>query len=816
MINFTQRIKFVLVIALSFVGMTAQAIDKITLGELTYNVLSTEEVQFSTTEHSAYSDEIIDWTAAYAAACQALGAESVSVNDFVRVDPIGNAFAFNINDGWCSADGMVDGCGWGTALGICVKAWNFDASGEVVIDGIASYFGCYDEEHSVGDEAHAYFAVVKGTDAVVIDFHITFSEKVRHYLSTLNVVGEQSVVIERTTIQGYEPSRAVFKPALVAEALGIETGKLASNLQKMLFMQKCDQDLFLTDELSQDFTAGAPGWWMARTIYPIGHEKVGEDSPYLGACGYGNNALLFAEAFHFNEALDTLMANVGQFPGNLQEGDDLFANIYVISDDKAYKLQIEVKVSAAATTGLNGMTEVGSKMVTIQQYPTTDFSTTSYSVNLPSIASALGCATNDVAYKALSNEDTFYPGATTTNAIGGYWFTKDGYVCNYATGEDGAYFFIDPVSAGDYDSFIIGQMPGNFAVGDSAVVDQFFIHGDQYYRVHLHMDIIEKPAIEDDQWTIVANRSVVVKQTPNGGYEWSAQTGIIKAQDLTNLLGTTSPVLYGEVVDENGAVSKTDEYNINERPGFWLTADGYASPWGNNTTWAITCLPSVTGAANGDWGFKCMQFAGFGELGNSYTGTFYLLNPENYKCIKVTLTNTVVDVVTESEIIGEQDVVLPVTLNGESIDFDLAPLAEKFGITTDELYSGNFLHGLTGGAVTVTTGLQFDQKGNIDESGNGAFGLMWESEESLFVYSNMDEEVADDWTTSADVYFDVEGKQYILHIRFVSKVAYDEYITAVSTVKADKQNAIIFDLSGRQVQKAQKGIFIQNGKKVVK
>jgi len=40
-------------------------------------------------------------------------------------------------------------------------------------------------------------------------------------------------------------------------------------------------------------------------------------------------------------------------------------------------------------------------------------------------------------------------------------------------------------------------------------------------------------------------------------------------------------------------------------------------------------------------------------------------------------------------------------------------------------------------------------------------------------------------------------------------------LTGISAVKADLKNAEIFDLNGRKVSNAQKGMFIVNGKKVV-
>jgi hypothetical protein len=40
--------------------------------------------------------------------------------------------------------------------------------------------------------------------------------------------------------------------------------------------------------------------------------------------------------------------------------------------------------------------------------------------------------------------------------------------------------------------------------------------------------------------------------------------------------------------------------------------------------------------------------------------------------------------------------------------------------------------------------------------------------------------------------------------------------TGIGEVETETENAVIFDLAGRRVQKAQKGLYIVNGKKVIK
>jgi hypothetical protein len=43
----------------------------------------------------------------------------------------------------------------------------------------------------------------------------------------------------------------------------------------------------------------------------------------------------------------------------------------------------------------------------------------------------------------------------------------------------------------------------------------------------------------------------------------------------------------------------------------------------------------------------------------------------------------------------------------------------------------------------------------------------------------------------------------------------DVVATGISSIEADEKANTIFDLSGRRVQKAQKGVYIVNGKKVI-
>ena len=69
-------------------------------------------------------------------------------------------------------------------------------------------------------------------------------------------------------------------------------------------------------------------------------------------------------------------------------------------------------------------------------------------------------------------------------------------------------------------------------------------------------------------------------------------------------------------------------------------------------------------------------------------------------------------------------------------------------------------------------------------------------------------------TLDTKICFESEtGWLYVYNIHFVDPAAYEDY-TAISDVKVErKADKTLYDLTGRKVSKAGKGIYIMNGKK---
>lgn len=623
-----------------------------------------------------------------------------------------------------------------------------------------------------------------------------------------NVVGGQTVVVNRTTLQGYEGTTVTFDADKLASALGLEAKTMGVMLPQLLYMQQCDVDYMLTDSLTRTSTAGAPGWWTKRTFYPLGHEQAGEPSPYLGARKFANDDDVFVETFKYNEDDNTITALVGQIAGQLADGDDLLATVYAINADRAYTLTVNVKVAAPIITTLEELTEVGNLSVQLEQVPTDDYASIPFTVNLDSIATLLGTEAANVQLKALADELSFWPDQPTA-LNGGYWFDRYGYVHKCEGGENGSWFYIEPTADQDFSSLRMGQYPNDYQPGDSAVADLFYVYDTQYVRLHVVMNIIEPELADPSEWQLVSTRTLSVTQTANAGHLWSNDAAVITASDLEATIGTAAPKLYGEVLDEDGNVVWTDTYTMGEKPGFWLDKDGYSHTYGTEAPWGITCQAATT-KTGADWGFKTIQRPGEGLAGKHWSGNFYLLNTTDGRYIKVNLTCRVVPNVGEK--VGEENLYVPVTIEGVEIPVDWEKIATALGTTIDVLCDTTSLSAAGSAAVALNAGLNFMLDGSIAPDGeNGDFAITYETEESIFCFSNLFDEVDDDWSVQTDIYIIYNDKQYTLHTTFLSQQLY----TPVTAVRATKSPSAVYDLSGRRVEKTQKGVYILDGHKVI-
>jgi hypothetical protein len=218
--------------------------------------------------------------------------------------------------------------------------------------------------------------------------------------------------------------------------------------------------------------------------------------------------------------------------------------------------------------------------------------------------------------------------------------------------------------------------------------------------------------------------------------------------------------------------------------------------------------------------FALMQYENSINLGDVFRFPLFLVNEENGKMVTFNFTYSIVESVVEIEEVGSEDIVLPVSADddGASATIDLSDVLKAFDITLDALANGQYLHGITadgtyGSGVSLYDGLAFTNSGVCVTEDPFMFfdAELNEDGKSITVTTCATADVADDYSAIGTVCFLIEGKRYVLNVKFVSETVFTG-ITENRTVPHTSLSAV-YDLQGRKVVKTQRGLYIQNGRK---
>lgn len=823
--NITLSFKRLFAAVLCLCGISAYAQDAITVGETSVPVVATVTATASDYAGVAYSDLRAEYDAA--TLVSALGVTDLSEAKLYIVNVTDGVANENTTDGW--RNGAGDLCGWGDVTeeskGYCVKIYEADAvddEGQPLFDhwGSIDYLGAHHlGVWEVGETFTALWGFVANDKAALVKVVVTFVEKPSapqvEYISDINVVGS---VIEcssdRESLQG-----------TVADTITVNVGDLKTLLA-------VDKDELLTpdwfyllpvadtyDTNSQVATGAVTaltnvdGW-----VHQVTDVETSQLTQECAASEDSNGNAFRLYGFAYDAETGDLTFYVAQKAGaNLSE-NKLFTTIYLLYNDKAVAIKYTMNITVSEVKGPSDMTQVGSTDVVLEAYPATGYETVDGSFDVDAVAEALGCGTEDIIFKMLSGENAFYlgnctEGDTSSPTSGGWFMDANGYPCSWRASESSAMWYITNPSTG---SFSVGQDGGHYKsnVGDSYTTHLYATFGDKYYLINITLNIIEKYVGDWKQWKSVTTRSVLVQQLKGAAqYVWSDGFAVISYDEIEDLLGTRTPSLYGNATEAAMEAADgcpyTDTYTIDEKPGFWMDANAVNVGWGNGSVWGISAQASTTKLPDGTYGFACM-WMGTAPEEEAYTGNLYLVNANNGKMITFKVTYKMVDEIVNTEEVGSMSLALEAA-DGKYKDFDLAPIAEALGCTVDELEEGNSLRALNGKttAVQPSTGLDFDLTGKCVDSG-AAFGFFFESG-TVEMWFN--EEVDSDFDISLQISFEYGSKTYTVNIRILSPELY----TGIKTVEqAGQRSNAIFDLSGRRVEKAVKGVYIQNGKKVLK
>ena len=721
---------------------------------------------------------------------------------------------------WVNADGIP-------------QAWSDDNSGlrwfntigwEAVADEDGTFsvtIGQFPGQCAAGDSFKPKFVLKLGDKEAIIEITINIIAKPAVDIpepelawGKLTIVEEITKDVEQKPRSGYDADKVEVDLAAALAKLGVSGELVQDELRQLLFAkiayvtEDAVMGALMSDSLTNESSAGGIGFWL-RDV----NDAEGNPTYECGRFAYDGDDSFYAEAFEYNAETGILSCNIGQMPNKLKGGNTYFADLYIVFGDKAIKIRYNLILPEQQLGTLEDYEKAGESTMRVEMEPQDNYDTKNFSIDIETITTALGCAVGEIDDFYMLDSDIDFAGKNQEGV--GYWVSNEGSVINWG---DNAMFFVTP-KADDFSKFGIGQYPGHMNVGDSVRATLYFLANSKYYQLGIDLVIIEPKQVEV-VFESVAQRSIEVQQVP-GSYVWTSGVEI-PAEWVEQQIGTSDWVLYAlaplteEGQEKEGNAKYSKSYTCTPYPGFWMDGEGHNVGWNANARVGATI-------ASPEGSFALMQYESGVSLGDIYRFPLFLVNEETGKMVTFNFTYSIVESVVEIQEVGSEDIVLPVSEDGSEVTIDLKKAAEALGTTVDALVEGKFLHGMTadgtyGAGTSLYDGLSFDTKGvstmieadvfmyfEIEPNEDGKTG-------TLTTYSTG--EVADDFSAMGVMCFLVEGKRYVYNVRFVSAKYYTDGIAETPQITNLKYQTV-YDLQGRKVENAKRGLYIQNGRKYI-
>ncbi len=806
--------KLMAVVVCLLAGMTAQAQFQGTVTQYPTSDYSNSPAKFKLTEVAqALETDTATLAKAYNTWQEAETWEGenmfwlIGANDAATDEPTADGKGF-----WMTAEGERIGYGEGAI-------WFAFALVDVENDVFSINCGQMPNAMKAEDSGHAKFQLRYNGKSV--NFEVTLNVVAKPVVDIpqpelawgkLTIVEEITKDVTQKPRSGYDADKVEVDLTEALTKLGVSGDLLKDELSQLLFAKKAyvTEDAVMgaqmSDSLTNESSAGAPGFWLRNFS-----DAEGNPTFECGRFAYDGDDCFYAEAFAFDTETGILSCNLGQMPNKLKGGNTYFADIYIVYGDKAIKIRYNLILPEVKVGTLEDYEKAGENTIRVEMEPAESYDTKNFSIDIETMVNALGCQVGEIDdFYMLDSEIDF---ATGKNQEGvGYWVSMEGKVVNW--GND-AMFYVTP-KADDYSKFGVGQYPGHMNIGDSARATLYFVAGSKYYQLNVDLVIVAPKQVEV-VFESVAQRSIEVQQVP-GEYEWTSGVEI-PTEWVEQQIGTSDWVLYAlaklndDGTEKEGNERYSKSYTCTPYPGFWMDGEGRNVGWNQTPTRVGITVASPEGK------FSLMQHPGV-VLGDVFRFPIFLVNEENGKMVTFNFTYSIVESVVEIEEVGSEDIVLPVSADddGASATIDLSDVLKAFDITLDALANGQFLHGITadgtyGSGVSLYDGLAFTNSGVCVTEDPFMFfdAELNEDGKSITVTTCATADVADDYSAIGTVCFLIEGKRYVLNVKFVSETVFTG-ITENRTVPHTSLSAV-YDLQGRKVVKTQRGLYIQNGRK---
>ena len=409
----------------------------------------------------------------------------------------------------------------------------------------------------------------------------------------------------------------------------------------------------------------------------------------------------------------------------------------------------------------------------------------------------------------LDDKDNF--GGSTANN-GGWWLNSAGTVTSWGTG---AAFFIEPPTANDWSVVNVGQYPNTLNVGDEVSATLNFVNGQNYYPFTITLKIVEAQQSEQN-FESVATRSFALQSLLDNSYT-PMDLVSIATEDIEAAIGTATPVFYGLAPDslatQTGEVY-SKKWSCDPKPGFWLAKDGRVSKWGGESPVGICWVDNST--------LRFFQYPNANSIGDTFTTQLFLVNEETGKMITLNINLSFVESLVEKEVVGSENIILPISTLDQKVVINLSKAAEALEVTVDDLLNpdNSYLRGMKsdgtyGESWNCENGLSFGLDGGYDSYGSIYFTIEKDGDDVVVKIAS-NNAVEEEWNVSGQFCFEIGAKQFVYYFKFVSEAWYATGISdAQRLTNSEERIKEIYDLSGRKVEKATRGFYIQDGKKFI-
>jgi hypothetical protein len=755
-------------------------------------------------------------------AAKATNSNDYQTDGFFQLETATSSYSFH-SEQYGGFEMTKDGdfCSWDNALsiwGVYIHEWD-------IIEDRISFTVCQVPSNAFpkGVTAHGIVSInLYGGKATfeftfTVDYPEGIDKEPETDVSKLTIVGEIDYPITQELKQASNEwgSEYYWIPINgAADALGMTSEYMQQVFKDLLHVKTFNEETNNWGALTNNGGAvPAPGFYFCGGVRFEGEE---EESMECRNGLYRDNNIFWVMGMQYVDDANGqwLYCGVGQTLNAIKPGQTRYGDVYLVYGDKAFIIHISLTIPNM--TPITDLTKVGGQTWTVtDRDPRKTWTELEWlELNLDSIAALFTVQMG----KAVTPEDFVLTGnnaagGITTgytadnseeNHVHGFWMTPEGIVQSY---NDAAFY----VNYYDADARMgLGNKPNVFDGGETCTGSVYLVvDGTHYYEVKVDMSIM-KPQYTFEECEII-DYDLTVKLVPSAS-AW--EIGKTFMQDAEMLLGN-SGTLYG--VKADGSI--TTAYSVSEATdygggGFWMSPEdenhyAYADYYGTgNGAFAMWYYESYI-----HW----FTVPGLRKPGEYSTGVFYIADLWNGKALKLNVTLRFVEKIVEIKPIAEEDLTLNAR-NPQGDDFDevalnLSRCCEELVCTEDELLENGVWK------VVDKTGELTDA--NFDDMYGFAFNEKGEAIENIddatftvgFVDGVIRSWVVDDANVNnvykTVLYVEYNNKLYAFNITIGNEDS------AVRNLDAEKTQGRIYDLAGRVVKQPTKGLYIQDGKKIL-